>query len=423
MIDEGSLSRRSFLAWSAALALQACAGPLRRGVPAPGDSEPQFYAASPGHYLNFDQDFSGVRYEKVVASPSAAISGTHRTNLTVIGAFSRRLRAVSLPGFAHSVLPGPHGLLVVPTDNRRWLYTLDPISFDIVAHVSVPETGHGFGGHAAEIPGQDAFAVSVNGNEIGKFGRVSIRDRRTLRELASVPSFGFEAHDLRVSADGKHLYVGHYGSFFGSGPYQSFTQLKIDHVRSQRQAYVVEPKGKIYPACISVVELASGKLLDRLSSVNSGPHCHFALDGEGRVYLTYEPSKLENRPDTMTNPAFAEGDRGPETLGEFAQHMKAGFGTAIAFDPREREVLIPERWTEVVNHFPESDPDHFRKQDLRASLPSMNQSHGLAFHPDGKHYVVTGSNYVAYVERGTHRVVPDLSFPAKLFVHAHTSVG
>ena len=217
--------------------------------------------------------------------------------------------------------------------------------------------------------------------------------------------------------------MGHYGSLLGSGPYGKFAHREVRDLLNKKKAYGVDLAERVFPGSISVVELASGKLLDRLSSVHGGAHCHFAVGSEGRLYLPHQPSLVKSRTDTLTNPAFAEGASAGGPKEEFKPTMRAGFGTSIAYDEKFRQVLIPTRWTETLNYFSEATPEDFHGVELRATLPEMKRTHGLAFHPDGKHYVITGDNWLAALERGTHRLNPDLSFPVSLFVHAHTSLG
>ena len=133
------ISRRRFLAYSAAaLAAQACASASRSAglFPRPEkEYEPQFYVASPRYYLNLDQDFSKVRYDKVLKAPGDGFPPLNRTHLSVIGSRSRRIRYVSLPGLVHSVLADRGRAFMVPTDGQRWLYAIDGDSLEIDAFV------------------------------------------------------------------------------------------------------------------------------------------------------------------------------------------------------------------------------------------------------------------------------------------------
>ena len=416
------ISRRAFLEISAALSLSACApGFFLREKKA---SSSNFYIPSPRFYLNLDQNFSQQKYTRVLPAPSSRFPDKNRTHLTVVpSSLNGDFRLASLPGLAHSCLPLENQVLVVPTDGQHWLYSISPDSLQIVNFIETDEERNPFGGHAAAIPNSNLIAVSTNSKNVGAHDRISIREASSLKEVGSVSSYGFQAHDLRASADGKRLFVGHYGSILGSGPYHDMSEKDLKNLMKKKSAYSVSKYKNIYPASISEVELSSGKLISRFSSVDSGAHCHFAIGSGERLYLPHMPSLLKNRSDTQTHPWFNEGVHGSEKMEDFLPKMHAGFGTSIAYDEKFKEVLIPSRWVETLNFFSENEPDNFKLQDIKALLPEMEKTHGLAFHPNGKYYSITGDNWFATFERGSHALVPEHSFAAPLFVHAHTSVG
>lgn len=387
--------------------------------------EPKFYIPSPRLYLTFDQDFSHISFYKKLKSPSAAFKEDVRTHLSVLNSNGTDIKKVSLPGLAHSVLvDGPYAF-VVPDRGLPWIYALDTESLEIVAFAEdhTHSAEERFGGHAARVPGQDLIVITTNENKEGKFGRISIRERSTLKEVGNISSYGFEAHDIKVSGDGKRVYVGHYGSLLASGPYAKFGNKDLKSIGQKRVAYGVENLTNIYPACITEIELSSGKLMNRFSSVNGGAHCHFVMGTHDRFYLPHNPSLLINRSDTMTNSWFEEGQHDAEQMKSFLPSMKSGFGTSIGYDEKNKQVLIPARWSEDLNYFSEAEPDNFVKVDLLHSIPKMEKTHGLVMHPDGKSYVITGNNWFTTFERKTHKLIAKRTFPVELFVHAHVSVG
>jgi hypothetical protein len=424
------INRRTFLEIAAGLALYSCTpGLLRGSAPATPEertasAKKRFYTPSPRFYLNLDQDFSSVRFDKTLGRPSKWFSEGIHTHLTVVSEGSEReVKRVLLPGLAHSILPDEARAFVIPTDMQPWLYSLDAETLEIESYFELPQGAYAFGGHAAFIPGTNLIAITTNSGKVGKYDRISLREKSTLREVANISSFGFEAHDIRASNDGKRLFVGHYGSLLGSGPYRQFSVKDLDGLMKKKRAYSLSKMTNIYPAAVTVVEISSGKLLDRLSSVDSGAHCHFAVDSEENFYLPHQPSRITNRPDALTHPWFQEGEHGPEHMDEFLPKMRAGFGTSVAYDEKSGEILIPSRWTENLNLLTEKNPDDFRTLDLKPALPGLEKTHGLALHPDGKSYVITGNNWFATYERKTHRLIPERTFPTNFFVHAHTSVS
>ena len=128
--------------------------------------EPQFYVASPRYYLNLDQDFSKVRYDKVLKAPGDGFPPLNRTHLSVIGSRSRRIRYVSLPGLVHSVLADRGRAFMVPTDGQRWLYAIDGDSLEIDAFVRQGPEEYPFAGHAVLLPDPQLFAISQNSRKV-----------------------------------------------------------------------------------------------------------------------------------------------------------------------------------------------------------------------------------------------------------------
>jgi len=419
------MNRRNFLGFLSLLALQACSTNSLTWVKS--GKRRKFYVPSPKYYLNLNQDFSAIKFEKKLTSPSNHIPGDYVTHLSVIEDETLKVRKILLPGLVHSVVADSQRAYALPTDGQSWIYSLHPESLEMDTFVYLNEDEYAFGGHAILLPDGENLAITQNSRQIGKFDRVSIRNRHTLKEVGSVNSYGFEAHDISFSKDGKSLYIGHYGSHLGSGPYhgmvtKEFRDTGKDMTKTGQVAYETKYKN-IYPGSVTTVELSSGKLLDRKSSVDSGAHCHFVVDSEENIYLPHFPSLIESRKDVFTNTIFNEGVHGGEQVESFLPRMQAGYGTSIAYDPKNKQIIIPSRWVESINHLTQDNPGKLQTFTLGASLSEMKMTHGLIMHPDGRHYVVTGNNWFATFEAQNHKWVKERSFGVELFIHAHTNVG
>jgi hypothetical protein len=55
-------------------------------------------------------------------------------------------------------------------------------------------------------------------------------------------------------------------------------------------------------------------------------------------------------------------------------------------------------------------------------LPQKDLVHGIEFHPDGKHYVLSTSEGFVVVERGTHRINKHKSLRLPLLIHTHLHI-
>lgn len=102
-------------------------------------------------------------------------------------------------------------------------------------------------------------------------GVLVVRDARTLAELGTVPTYGAAPHDCQLLADGRTMVIAN-----GGGDYPSLLQ---------QQAGV-----DAAPGCVSYVDLASEKLLDRVC-LDSPRHNagHLVVTSSGDVALVSAP--------------------------------------------------------------------------------------------------------------------------------------
>jgi hypothetical protein len=417
------LTRRTFLLAATALLAQACTG-IRISNNKPQPKRTRYFVPSPGIYIGKEQDFSSIRFDKTLRARGGGIPQNMRSLITIVNDDGSALRRVSVPGQIHAMQVNKDYTYLVSVDKPAVLHLVDTDSFEIIRSL-VPrqEDELSFGGHLVQLTDGRHFAVTMNGSEMGKHDYISIRERATLKEVNRFSSYGFEAHDIALSADGKSLFVAHYGSYIGSGPYSQLVDLSYSEIME----YKTDGYGKkmkfpiVYPSGTSVVDISTGKLLDRHSYQLNGPQGHLALGANDAVYTSSRPALVRKRPDSMSHPAFEEGTQKPEWAAGF-QPQASSFGTTVVYDPATGQVLIPSRYQDSMLYARESAPDDFQEFDLKEFASDLSYPHALCLHPDGKHYIVTANNWVVAFERESHRFVPEMSFPLELFVHSHFSL-
>jgi hypothetical protein len=415
-------TRREFLTASGALALSALCGWPARAALSP--RRRRYVVSTPSHYWGKDQD---LRAFKVDIDLSRRIPGNpdgRRTVFTVADDDGAGARRILSPGLFHSVVSSPkHGLIYLIcdlTDGSRIL-TLDAETLELVSVVPASGEDRTFAGHAVLLPGGDQIALGMNHHEKGRYDVVSVRDARTLKELHAYSSYGFQLHELRLARDEKSLVCGHYGSYLGNGVYGDLASYGGYNPKDAPAA----PPKYVYPASVTFVDLASGARRRLLSDVEAGQEGHADSDEKSNVYLANRRALLKTRPGLEKNPRFFEGVQTVPDDGEFAK-ADHGRGICVAYDPVHREVIVPKRNSMRVEVTP-AGAEAARRVELSEQLPSWKDTqepflHGLAFHPDGRHYILSTSDGFIAVERGTHRVNPSMTFRAPLMIHTHLHV-
>lgn len=414
------LTRRRFLTNSAAFALAACLDLPLSAEEGRKARRSRYVIVTPSYYRKRVQDLGSFPYEKKHPSRKEYLSFDldRTTMLTVVNDDGTGLRRVSFPGLFHSALSSPkHGLIYL---SSSYNLALDAESLDIAAFApkdAASGDDRRFGGHGALLPGGDAVAFGMNHYQHGRYDSISIRDAKTMKELRQFSSYGFEVHEVRLTPDGKQLVCGHYGSYLGSNVYHDLA------VYDYREGPTPPPKF-IYPASVTFVDLESGARKALLSDVQGGQEGHVDADAEGNAYLAKHPARVRSRPGIEKNPKFREGEQTVPDGGEFAYDLEH-MGICVAYDPAHREVLVPKRndfYVEVTDVGTQAA----RKIDLSEQLdwkrPEGVFIHGLALHPDGRHYILSTSDGIIALERGTHRVNPAMTFRLPLLVHTHLHV-
>jgi hypothetical protein len=402
-----NFSRREFLGLLAAAAAGGAWAGLRRYRAARG-GRTRYYVPSPELYWHERQDFSAFAAAPALVLPG--LPGSFRSLLTVSRDDGSENRRAFVPGLIHSVLAGGDRVFLVTVDAPTALYAIDAAAAEIVAVAAAPAGGYVFGGHVLPF-GPDHLLVTLNAPRAGVYDSVGVFHRETLREESRFSSGGFQAHDLALSPSG-HLFVGHYGSYLGSGPYASEARTTPSNPRPG------SPRAGAYPSCVSVLDPLSGKLLRRIASAEPGPLGHLAVDAAEDVFITAVAPRLAPRAGGCAHRAFAEGPRHEEDFAAFAPSLYNS-GTSILNDEEHGEVLVTQRSQGKLLFTGHAPGAKTGALDLAALDPSFGLANGLRFHPDGRHLVVSTNHGFLVFERGSHRFRRELSFAADLKVHSH----
>lgn len=326
-------------------------------------------------------------------------------------------RAV-LPVVGHSVDVRSDGGSAVVAGKHTTLVRFDPQSLDLLRHAEFEDGIHG-SGHAVHLPdgslavGECRHMVAWSGTPEAHFGRISIRDSETLETLALYSSGGMFPHEISLLEDGRHLAIAHYGSTGWPRGQAGFDR------------YRVEPS-------LVVMELSSGRIVERYVPPSpSAEYRHVAAHALDRIFV------MQNALVPIEHFHEAMGDRsGGETPGaeperrvtegsfpllhlDFTRPVEAGRANALAadrdamfrgqslvYDPVHDEVLATFTRSQSVVAFSAADGRPLRV--VRTDRLGLRDPRGIALHPDGLHYAVSGTHQDVFLfRRGDHTLVPE----------------
>ncbi len=415
------INRRQFLIASAALLSQACVSkvPLVGSSGGRGKLKPPFtprgvvyLIPTPHSYFKTDQDMKDkIKYDLVLEAPSGYESKSTST-ITVMPESGTNVKRARVPVTVHAI--GKHNahnlIYLVSVDHPSSLFVLDPNTFELVSWAALPKENDKtiFSGHVVEIPGTDFIAVGLNGLEMGKHDFVSVRHARTLKEVERYSTKGFELHEVTLSPDGSLFGCGHYGSLLGSGPYKEYGLGWWPY-------YLNKPTGFTYPAFVSLVNAKNGNLEAIYRDPTGGQHGHTVIAPDNQAYIPQLPPWMKK--EDPAHPRFQEGVQKEPIWGDNFGGNSTGLGVHVVFDSKFNDVLCPSRYRQelVTANVTSKKIEHFKLE----TFSDQRYPHSLELHPDGKHYVVTTNQGVLAFQRGTHKLVPELSFN-NVFMGTHS---
>ncbi|MCF4165993.1 DUF1513 domain-containing protein [Zavarzinia compransoris] len=305
-----------------------------------------------------------------------------------------RRAAYPLRGHGTALVPAA-GIGIFAGMEGRTMVAFDAASLDLVAMAETLRPGWHFGGHAVALPDgrhiavtERAPAVPAGPDRAGDLarmaGRVVIREAASLRPVADFSSHGLRPHDIRLTADGRHLVVANYGSTVVADG--DFALTTIPHILAP---------------CAAIIELASGKLVARFAPADLRAELrHLAAPALDRVFAVL--ARLEAAAsggsaggDPVAGPGLTYAPAAPVRRdgAEAVPLMKgtedrARQALSIAHDPATDRVWITFPSSHLVAVFDGAGGRTLRL--IETDRLGLHWPCGIAPSADGRHWLVTG---------------------------------
>ncbi|MBL8589861.1 MAG: DUF1513 domain-containing protein [Methylobacteriaceae bacterium] len=344
------------------------------------------------------------------------------------------VRQAVLPAFAHDVEVAPdRSVGVLCGFEARDHVAFDPQTLDLVA--VAPSFGEGWrgGGHAVFLDGGRMLALSERAPRfaLGRegleahYGRITLRDPRTLKIRESYSSHGVDPHDIRLIEDGRYLVVANYGSLPRAGE----SQLPVPR--------------EVTEACVTIIDMASGKLVDKQVTGRADTELrHLAAGSRQRIFAIQarlgdpQAGAAAMSEESVAYEADLTGEEGLAYLaaptlklsqGAAAREMggrraRAGqrHGLSIVYDSKNDQAIASFPSSHRIMVFDGASGDVAR--DIDTSRLGLRYPCGITLLPDGAHYAVAGYWENLFVfERGAHRLQRDLCLYPTFFGHSHVT--
>lgn len=433
-----SIDRRSILAGGALIGLMAIqkAEPARAAAAARvGLENSAVYV--PGYlpelaYANGKSVSQNRRFNRALAAKG---SEPVQKMLTRIG-MDGSVRQALLPVAAHDVEVAPdRSVGVLCSMDGQNHSAFDPQTLEMAALAPSYREGWRGGGHAVFLDAGRTVVMSERapsspyaGRLEPHFGRLTVRDPKTLKTIESYSTHGIDPHDIRLTEDGRYIVAANYGST----------------VSPQTGAHT-NPR-TVVEASITVIELASGKLVAKRKTGRGNVELrHLAAGRLDRIFAIqalYGNDAQEARAmagidaayeaDITTEPGFnympaatLRYDAARDSLakmGDRAANALMRHGLSIRYDSVHDEAIATYPTTHQLMVFDGATGALSRRFDTRRE--GLRYPCGVTFLPDGRHYAVTGhwENLFVY-ERGTHRLVRELCQYPVFFGHSHITAA
>lgn len=432
------IDRRSILTGGALLALASQASEPADAAPVPAAATGDLRKAAvfvPGYFpesafANGESVAHNRRFNRAIGKTDQV-----KKMLTRVG-FDGSIRQVLLPVAAHDVEVAPDrsiGVLCSMDGDQHCSFDPETLQMSAVG----PSLGNGWrgGGHAVYVDGgktvilsERAPAAPYQGSYEKHYGRLTVRDPKSLKTAEVYSTYGIDPHDIRLTADGKHIVAANYGST----------------VSAKTGAHTI-PRN-VVQASITVIEVSSGKLVDKRVTGKSNVELrHLAAGRLDRIFAIqsrYGSDHDDSRQLAGENVAYEaditteagynymaaatlkyDAERGKvTTMGDPASNRLMRHGLSIRYDDIHDEAIATYPSSHYVMVFDGATGAVSRKFDTRTA--GLRYPCGVTFLPDGKHYAVTGHWENMFVfERGTHRLVRDLCLYPLFFGHSHITAA
>lgn len=431
-----SVDRRSLLTGGALLALATTAPAQAEAAPAKASRQALKDTAVyvPGYFP--DSAYANGKPLAQNRRFNRAIRGQPLYKMLTRVCFDGSTRQTLLPVAAHDVEIAPDRSIGVLCSMDGEQHTaFDPETLELAA--IGPSLGNGWrgGGHAVYLGGgrtvilsERAPYESYQGKAERHYGRLTIRDPKTLKIAETYSTHGIDPHDIRLTVDGKYIVAANYGST----------------VSAKTGMYTL-PR-KVVQASITVIELSSGRLVDKRITGRSDTELrHLAAGRLDRIFAIqsrYGSDHDEARQNAAENVAY-ESDITTDPgynymaaatlrydvlrnrltrMGDARSTKLMRHGLSIRYDEKHDEAIATYPTTHHVMVFDGATGAVSNVLDTRTI--GLRYPAGVTFLPDGQHYCVTGHWENLFVfERGTHRLVRDLCLYPVFFGHSHITAA
>jgi hypothetical protein len=345
------------------------------------------------------------------------------------------IRQALFPVAGHGVAIAPSGKLGFYGAMEGGRHTVfDTDTLDLIATGDPPAGDWVGGGHGVfSADGQTLFVseraplTGYLGTNEKHFGRLTLRDPKTLQIVETYSCHGVSPHDIRLMPGGTHIAVANYGTTYPAGR----TSYGLPR-------HIVEPS-------ITIVDLADGTLVDKIETGSKKMELrHLCAANEDSVFaIQIEPGEradellyrldekvayeVELSVDTIAHlPAAVllvrRSKRQIAELGSRETQTLMRHGLSVAHDDKFSEVIATFPGSHRVMVFDASTGEVRRNIDCAAL--GLDHPSGLAIVPGGNHYIVTGYWKNLFVfRRGTHELVRELCAYTTFFGHSHIAVG
>ncbi|RLA19840.1 MAG: hypothetical protein DRQ56_04505 [Gammaproteobacteria bacterium] len=309
----------------------------------------------------------------------------------------------------------------------------DVDNLELLALVGPHQTGYVGGGHAVYLP-DDKYIVTTerrhylpySGNPKQHYGCITVRDAKTLNVLEAYSCGGINPHDIALMADGRHVAVSNYGS----------TDWPV---AGKILPHVVEPS-------LTIIDLESGKVVRKIIGSNRNNEIrHVAAHNMDRIFaiqtrmvessesrallsqgkevidvdlaspegIFYAPAPLLGLSTTSGNPLIKEIF--PKNNLLFRQ------GQTIIYDPVYDEAIVTFASGNIIAVIDGKSQRIIKI--IRTDHMGLHHPRGVALHPDGIHYAVSGSWRDIYLfKRGVHELNRDRCLYTTFYDHSHLSI-
>jgi hypothetical protein len=436
-----TIDRRSLLAGGALLGLASAAATQAASAAKAPDATPDRPSLKnaavyvPGYYpenafANGKPVDQNRRFNRAIRKDEPV-----KKMLTRVG-FDGSIRQVLLPVAAHDVEVAPDrsiGVLCSMDGDQHSSFDPETLEMASVA----PSLGNGWrgGGHAVYVDGgrtvilsERAPAAPYQGSFEPHYGRLTVRDPKTLKIAETYSTHGIDPHDIRLTDDGKYIVTANYGST----------------VSEKTGAHTI-PR-TVVQASITVIEVSSGKLVDkRVTGKGKVELRHLAAGRLDRIFAIqaiYGSDAADARQlagedvayeaDITTEPGYNylaaatlkyDAERGSVSkMGDRATNRLMRHGLSIRYDELHDEAIATYPSSHHLMVFDGATGAVAKVHDTRTI--GLRFPCGITILPDGVHYAVTGhwENMMVF-ERGTHRLVRDLCCYPVFFGHSHITAA